>query len=154
VKRRGRPCRRRAAEKRDKLAPPHVLPSIRGCTLPHRGRKYRVVHHSKFDSQCLCWVIFVRSTRSRRSRHVRFAPIAFEPSHRSKRRARITMIYSMTSSASNWIELGTSMPSARAKHDHIGSKLRPPPAHPNLVSGLSRERVEGRLALALRRLVS
>src|SRR3984893_4298577 len=28
-------------------------------------------------------VIFVRSTRSRRSRHVRFAPIASEPSHRS-----------------------------------------------------------------------
>jgi hypothetical protein len=29
-------------------------------------------------------VIFVRSTRSRRSRHVRFAPIASEPSHRSE----------------------------------------------------------------------
>jgi hypothetical protein len=31
----------------------------------------------------LC-VIFVRSTRFRRSRHVRFAPIASEPSHRSE----------------------------------------------------------------------
>ena len=30
------------------------------------------------------WVIFVRSTRSRRSRHVRFAPIESEPSHRSE----------------------------------------------------------------------
>jgi hypothetical protein len=30
------------------------------------------------------WVIFVRSTRFRRSRHVRFAPIASEPSHRSE----------------------------------------------------------------------
>ena len=30
--------------------------------------------------------IFVRPTRSRRSRHVRFAPIASEPSHRSERR--------------------------------------------------------------------
>jgi hypothetical protein len=29
-------------------------------------------------------VIFVRSTRFRRSRHVRFAPIASEPSHRSE----------------------------------------------------------------------
>jgi hypothetical protein len=29
-------------------------------------------------------VIFVRSTRSQRSRHVSFAPIAFEPSHRSE----------------------------------------------------------------------
>src|ERR1700730_17074920 len=29
-------------------------------------------------------VIFVGSTRFRRSRHVRFAPIAFEPSHRSE----------------------------------------------------------------------
>jgi hypothetical protein len=29
------------------------------------------------------WVIFVRSTRFRHSRHVRFAPIASEPSHRS-----------------------------------------------------------------------
>jgi hypothetical protein len=33
--------------------------------------------------QCLLRVIFVRSTRFRRSRHVRFAPIASEPSHRS-----------------------------------------------------------------------
>jgi hypothetical protein len=30
------------------------------------------------------FTIFVRSTRSRRSRHVRFAPIASEPSHRSE----------------------------------------------------------------------
>ena len=37
-------------------------------------------------NQCLGWVIFVRSTRFRRSRHVRFAPIASEPSHRSDRR--------------------------------------------------------------------
>jgi hypothetical protein len=33
---------------------------------------------------CRLWVIFVRSTRSRRSRHVRFAPIASELSHRSE----------------------------------------------------------------------
>src|SRR3984893_4481580 len=32
------------------------------------------------------WVIFVRSTRFRRSRHVRFAPIASEPSHAANRR--------------------------------------------------------------------
>jgi hypothetical protein len=31
----------------------------------------------------LLWIIFVRSTHFRRSRHVRFAPIASEPSHRS-----------------------------------------------------------------------
>jgi hypothetical protein len=35
-------------------------------------------------SRCPLWVIFVRSTRFRRSRHVRFAPIASEPSHRSE----------------------------------------------------------------------
>jgi hypothetical protein len=33
------------------------------------------VHQSKFRGRCLTWVIFVRSTRSQRSRHVRFAPI-------------------------------------------------------------------------------
>jgi hypothetical protein len=32
------------------------------------------------------WVIFVRLTRSRRSRHVRLAPIASEPSHRGESR--------------------------------------------------------------------
>jgi hypothetical protein len=54
------------------------------------------------------WVIFVRSTRSRRSRHVRFAPIASEPSHRSEstrcaKTGREQMqqknLYSITSSA-------------------------------------------------------
>ena len=30
-------------------------------------------------AQCRSWVIFVGSTRFRRSRHVRFAPIASEP---------------------------------------------------------------------------
>ena len=34
-------------------------------------------------ARCLLGVIFVRSIRFRRSRHVRFAPIASEPSHRS-----------------------------------------------------------------------
>jgi hypothetical protein len=42
------------------------------------------VQTSKFGAQCLSWVIFVGSTRFRRSRHVRFAPISSEPSHRSE----------------------------------------------------------------------
>src|SRR5262249_11507092 len=44
-----RPRRHRATEKRDELAPPHVLPSAEDNTLPHRGRRCRVVHHSKFS---------------------------------------------------------------------------------------------------------
>jgi hypothetical protein len=31
-------------------------PESKDCTLPHSGRKYRVVHHSKFGDQCLSWV--------------------------------------------------------------------------------------------------
>ena len=48
--------RRRAAEQRDELAPPHVLPSSRGSHPTTRCRKYRAVHHSKFSGQCLSWV--------------------------------------------------------------------------------------------------
>jgi hypothetical protein len=48
-----RPCRCRAAEKRDELAPSHVCsPSAEDRILPHRPRKSRVVHHSKSGSQC------------------------------------------------------------------------------------------------------
>jgi hypothetical protein len=32
-------------------------PQSEHCTLPHSGRKYRIVHHSKFVGQCLSWVI-------------------------------------------------------------------------------------------------
>jgi hypothetical protein len=31
-------------------------PQLEDCTLPHRGRKYGVVHHSKFGGQCRSWV--------------------------------------------------------------------------------------------------
>ena len=31
-------------------------PQSEGCSLPHRGRKYGVVHHSKFGGKCLSWV--------------------------------------------------------------------------------------------------
>src|SRR5258706_5720824 len=42
-------------------------------------------NHGAFRThQCLLGVIFVRSTRSRRSRHVRFAPIASELLHRGE----------------------------------------------------------------------
>jgi hypothetical protein len=69
------------------------------------------------------WVIFVGSTRSRRSRHVRFAPIASEPSHRSEstRCARTRLMHrnkknrhSITSSARAESAGGTSRPSALA----------------------------------------
>ena len=43
-----------------------------------------LVHHSNFGGQCLSWVIFARSTRSRRSQHVRFAPIASKLVQRSQ----------------------------------------------------------------------
>ena len=68
-------------------------------------------------------VIFLRSTRSRRSRHVRFAPIASEPSHRSDstrgaksgcEQSQQMTSYSMTSSARAESVGGTSMPSAFA----------------------------------------
>jgi hypothetical protein len=38
----------RAAEQADELAPPHVLPSNDGLSLPHRARRSRLVHHSEF----------------------------------------------------------------------------------------------------------
>src|SRR6266566_3748485 len=41
--RRERPRDDRATYKRDELAPPHVLPSAEGLTLPHRSRRKRVV---------------------------------------------------------------------------------------------------------------
>jgi hypothetical protein len=54
--------------------------------------------------------------------------------------------------------LGNAVLGARRKHDpnrqQAPTSARAPTSQPNLVSGLSRERVEGRLALALRRLVS
>jgi SAM-dependent methyltransferase len=59
-----------------------VVPS-EDRTLPHHPMSTTFVRHSKFGWRCLSWVIFVRSTRFRRPRHVRFAPIASEPSHRS-----------------------------------------------------------------------
>jgi hypothetical protein len=74
-------------------------------------------------------VIFVRSTCSRRSRHVRFAPIASEPSHRSdstrcaisgpmhrnKPRTRLHgPYYSITSSARARMPGGTVRPNALA----------------------------------------
>jgi hypothetical protein len=54
--RRDRPRRRRAAEKCDELAAPHVLPSIEHCTLPYWGTKYHVVHRGKFRGKCHRWV--------------------------------------------------------------------------------------------------
>jgi hypothetical protein len=48
-------------------------PQSEDCTLPHRGRKYRVVHHSKFGGQCLSWVIRVAPTGSKASPNVRYA---------------------------------------------------------------------------------
>jgi hypothetical protein len=54
------------------LKPPHAAISVKwpiACAMQHG---------------LLLWVIFVRSTRFRRSRHVRFAPIASESSHRSE----------------------------------------------------------------------
>jgi hypothetical protein len=50
------PRSRRTAEQRDELASPHMCPSAEDHTLPHRPRKSRVMHHSKFGSQCLSWV--------------------------------------------------------------------------------------------------
>jgi hypothetical protein len=38
-------------------------PESEDCTLPHRDRKYRVVHRSKFGSLCLSWVIQRRGQR-------------------------------------------------------------------------------------------
>ena len=43
-----------------------------------------IISTAAMDSLFPRWVIFVRSTHSRRSRHVRFASIASEPSHRSE----------------------------------------------------------------------
>ena len=57
--RRERPRRRRAAEQRDELAPPHVLPQPEDRTLPHRCRECRVVHHSKVAADVRSWVIHV-----------------------------------------------------------------------------------------------
>src|SRR5205823_6126568 len=44
---RERPCYR-TTEQPDELAPPHMPPQSQVCTLPHCGRKCRVVHHNKF----------------------------------------------------------------------------------------------------------
>ena len=54
--RRQRP-RRRAAEQRDELAPPHGLPSGRGLH-PTTSKEMPVVHHSKFGGlrHVRCWV--------------------------------------------------------------------------------------------------
>jgi hypothetical protein len=57
-------------------------------------------------------VIFVRSTRFRRSRHVRFAPIASEPSHRSESTRCATP--GLMHAANN---LDSITPSARASSD-------------------------------------
>jgi hypothetical protein len=46
-------------------------------------RKINILPTAAMHTPLPRWVIFVRSTRFRRSRHVRFAPIASEPSHRS-----------------------------------------------------------------------
>src|SRR5205085_7671067 len=55
--RRERPHRRRAADERDELAPPHGL-SLNPRTTPyHILKKSRVVHHSKIGRQCPSWVI-------------------------------------------------------------------------------------------------
>jgi hypothetical protein len=47
--RRERPSDCRAADERDELAPPHVLPQVKWHTLPHRRDRNCVVHHSKID---------------------------------------------------------------------------------------------------------
>jgi hypothetical protein len=74
-----RPCRR-AAEQRDKPAPPHGFP-IHGedYTLAHRCKESRLVVHSKIDRECLSWVICRHSaslTGCPLYRHVRFGPKA------------------------------------------------------------------------------
>src|SRR5262249_14470279 len=53
---------RRVASGHAAAAPPRSVmksrrrtccPQNEDCTLPHGGRKYRVVHHSKFGGQCM-----------------------------------------------------------------------------------------------------
>jgi len=78
--RRKRPCRR-TTEQHDELAP-------HGHSLGARIAPYHIVEKplcitAFLPTRLPVWVIFVRSSRSRRSRHVRFAPIASEPPHRS-----------------------------------------------------------------------
>src|SRR5262245_58324343 len=74
--RRERPRHRRAAEQRDEFAPFH-------CPMPPVLPTERIAHlagaccAAGFQSRlCRLWVIFVRPTRFRRSRHVRIAPKA------------------------------------------------------------------------------
>jgi hypothetical protein len=62
-----------------------MCPQIEGPSLAYRRRADTALCiTAKSTGKWTLRVIFVRSTRFRRSRHVRFAPIASEPSHRSE----------------------------------------------------------------------
>jgi hypothetical protein len=78
--RRERPCRR-AAEQRYELAPPHACFSQCGdCILPHRCRKGRIVHHSKFGAPTS--PMGQKPALPRRSIAVRFTPNKQTPTGR------------------------------------------------------------------------
>src|ERR1700732_3764085 len=72
----------RAAEQRNEITPFHVCRLRPRITPYHMEAVLCITANLGADWQLR--VIFVRLTRSRRSRHVRFAPIASQPSHRSE----------------------------------------------------------------------
>ena len=128
----------RAPNHFDEVASPHCLPQPRDPAI--FGFQLRRSEHEiatgeiGFQGQCCDaeslsrpWqqrVIFIRSTRFRRSRHVRFAPIASEPSHRSEstrcansrpeQAQQTEQAYSITSSTRMSKIVGISRPSALA----------------------------------------
>src|SRR5439155_27381531 len=76
--RRKRPNRRSAADQRDELASPHISSQSSDDSIvsAETGTLIGTETIGAAHSQRLGWVILVRTTWSRRSRHVRFAPIA------------------------------------------------------------------------------
>ena len=68
--------RRRAAEQRDELAPPHGFLSAGGLQPITRCRKCRVVHHSKIEHRMA--ELGQNAKNSHRAYLVRFTPLATE----------------------------------------------------------------------------
>src|ERR1700722_3526829 len=98
-------------------------PQSEGCSLPHRGRKYRVVHHSKIDRRMVEMGPFrqidppptlsacpLRSDRVRTFAPQRFDAVCHKPTHPVQQKSP----YSITSSAMASTLGGIVRPSALA----------------------------------------